>query len=86
MVNPESYVVRMCVNNNLLVFVVYKHIKMLLRVKNGSDVYQINFLERVFLEFCSHVFHMSFTLTLERSLKPSDNSMAVKCDLKMCYN
>ena len=25
---------------------------------------------------------MSFTLTLERSLKPSDKSMAVKCDLK----
>lgn len=59
---------------------------MLLGVKNGKDVYQINFLEKVFLEFWSHVIHMSFTLTLERSLKPSDKSMAVKCDLKMCYN
>ena len=59
---------------------------MLLGVKNGKDVYQINFLERVFLDFCSHVFHMSFTLTLKRSLKPSDKSMDVKCDLKMCCN
>ena len=47
-------------------------------VKNGKDVYQINFLERVFLD--STVLHMSFTLTLERSLKPRDKSMAVNCE------
>ena len=47
-------------------------------VKNGKDVYQINFLEKVFLD--SPVLHMSFTLTLEKSLKPRDKSMAVNCE------